>query len=226
MRRHLAFIAAAAVLLFLVRLAERNRPDRVKGTVASVDSGRARAEVAPRAAAAPPSSSGEPVHEPPDAGPPAEIERLIASVDWAAYAEAALAWFQADEEARRTGKQAVQALDTIETLSRCNQTMARLAEALGVEDVREVRYHERVAASFVRGWLQAAGVTLSPDQEARLGDLARSFSRSRAAELEGMRDANRLERLAWEADREVRWEGELSGLLTPDQLAPYREAIA
>ena len=44
---------------------------------------------------------------------------------------------------------------------------------------------------YARGWLKALGVTLSPGQEQRVGDMAIFFSRSRVQELNQVKDVSR-----------------------------------
>jgi hypothetical protein len=65
------------------------------------------------------------------------------------------------------------------------------------------------------------GVTLTPAQDVQLGEAARAFARSRAEEGKSVQDANRLEKLAWDADSGLRWDDAVRKLLTPEQFADY-----
>lgn len=150
-----------------------------------------------------------------------EIDRLVASVDWPAYGQALLNYRRVDEEARRKGKRADHAVATLEGLAAGNGVLEQLAQLLGLENSKEVLYHEKVWSSFVRGWLKAMGLSLSESQDHDLGESASRFAESRAVGLKEVRDANRLEWLSWEAEGGLQWDRELQRLLTPDQFALY-----
>jgi hypothetical protein len=147
------------------------------------------------------------------------VDRLVTSIDWGAFGGAVLAFTLEQERARREGRKVNYDRGTIETLSKNNLVLQKIAELLGIQELKEVPFHERVWPSYQRGWMKAAGVELSPAQDATLGEAARVFARSRVEEQRTLRDSNRLEKLAWEADRGVRWDGEVQKLLSPDQIA-------
>lgn len=149
------------------------------------------------------------------------VERLVTSIDWIAFDGAVLAFTKEQERARREGKKTNYDPGTIEVLSKNNLILQKIAELLGVEDVREVPLHERVWPHYQRGWMSAVGVTLSPAQDADLVEAARAFSRSRIEERKTIEDANPLEKLAWEAERGLRWDEDVRKLLTPEQFAEY-----
>jgi hypothetical protein len=150
-----------------------------------------------------------------------EVTRLIASVDWKAFGGAVLAFTQEQERARRERRKVNYDPHTLETLAENNLQMQKIAKLLEIENLPEARFHERVWPSYARGWMKAVGVTLSPAQDAELGEAARAYSRSRAEEGKTLQDSNRLEKLAWDADQGLRWDDKVQKLLSPDQFADY-----
>jgi len=150
-----------------------------------------------------------------------EVDRLLASVDWKSFGGAVLAFTQEQERARRERRSPNYDPQTMEILSQNNLQMQKLAKLLGIQDLRETRFHERVWPSYARGWMQAVGVTLSPAQDAQLDQTARAFAHSRAEEENAMRNPNRLEKLAWDAEKGLGWDEAVRKFLTPDQYADY-----
>jgi hypothetical protein len=153
----------------------------------------------------------------------AEVDRLIASIDWPAYGCALLAYLRMGEDSRRKHTEPEFDRETMEVLSKANRTFEELSRLLGIQDPRDVRYQEEIAPHFEAGWLKALGINLTPEKEKDFEGLARAFSRSRASELEGVKGANRLERLTWEAERGLLWDQEVSKVLDPEQLAAYSQ---
>jgi hypothetical protein len=150
-----------------------------------------------------------------------EVDRLVASVDWKSFGGAVLAFTQEQERARRERRAPNYDPETIEILARNNLQMQKLAKLLGVQDLRETRFHERVWPSYARGWMAAVGVDLSPAQDAELDQTARAFARSRAEEEKALQNPSRLEKLAWDAEKGLGWDEAARKFLTPDQYADY-----
>jgi hypothetical protein len=164
-----------------------------------------------------------PVRENPPADRPESgaVDRLIASIDWPAYGGALLAYLRAQEEARRRGLEPEVDAETMDLLSKANVVLDELGRLLGIGDPRELLYHEKIAPGFARGWMKALEITLSPAQDRGLETRAREFSRSRNGAPDDGKGANRLERLAREAQRGLLWDEEIEKLLQPDQFSAY-----
>ncbi|GEM_PF-3247358 len=182
-------------------------------------------ELAKKAARQPklpdPKDGGEAAKDPTEEA----LQKALASTDWAIYIGAILKWIEADEESRRTGKPAAFDPKTIQLLSEYTMKLTELAKILGVADYQEVAYHEKVSPHFFEGWMKGVGVTLSEDQRAKLSQTSVEFSRSRQKELSEVKGANALERMAWDAGRDMRWSAEMKGVLTPEQYETYMKPI-
>lgn len=152
------------------------------------------------------------------------VDRLISSIDWVGYCRALSAYSRLEDAARRKGSSPSFDRETIDTLAQANAALEQVSQMLGVEDPAEILFHERVAPRFERGRMEAMGINLSREQEEELDRLVRAFSRSRIEEAKAVAKANDLERLTWEAEREIRWDSELQGLLPPSQFELYAKA--
>jgi len=150
-----------------------------------------------------------------------QVDKLIASIHWESFGGAVLAYTREQERARRERRRPNYDPQMMEVLAQNNLRMQEIAKLLGIEDLRETRFHERVWASYARGWMKALGVALTPAQDAELGGAALGFAHSRAEEAKTLQDPNRLDKLAWDAEQGLRWDETVRKLLTPDQFAEY-----
>lgn len=154
-----------------------------------------------------------------------KLKKLLEGTEWTKYIGAIVAWIEADEEAKRSGKPPSYDSKTILLLSEYTVRMKELANLLGVENYEDVAYHEKVAPSFMKAWVQAMGVTLTDDQKVKLDDVCLTFSRSRVEEMKGLGEANRLDKLAWEAGRDLKWGQSMQGILSPEQYEQYSKPM-
>jgi hypothetical protein len=220
-RRSLALAVAAAVLFGLAWYLRHSLPGWTSAA--------GRGEHSTSELNAPPTNAkqvrgpenGSAVHVAPVPAKGDEVDRLLASVDWKSFGSAVLAFTQEQERARKERRSPNYASETIDILAQNNLQMQKLAKLLGIQDLRETRFHERVWPSYARGWMQALGVTLAPAQDAELDQTARAFAHSRAEEEKLLQNPSRLERLAWDAEKGLGWDEAVRKFLTPDQYADY-----
>lgn len=151
----------------------------------------------------------------------AALKEALASTDWVIYIRAILEWTKMDEESRRTGKPPSFDPRTIQLLSEYTTKLTELANILGVADSQEVIYHEKIFPVFFEAWMRGVGVTLTVDQRASMTKSCVEFSRSREKALPEIKEANKLEQLAWAAAWDMRWNEDVKRFLTPEQYEAY-----
>ncbi len=154
-----------------------------------------------------------------------ELRRLLESTDFSKYTEAIVKWAKADGEMRTQGTPIKLDPETMNLLVEYRMRLLAIGRIVGVSDPLEVPYDEKVSSTFFKGWIKGMGVTLDADQEARLGETCYTCARSRAEELKSLGDANRLQKLAWAAGRDLQWSSELRKLLAPAQYDLYMKPI-
>lgn len=172
---------------------------------------------AAREKAAASTAAADPDADPVGAAKAAKLQKLLDTTNWSNIAKAILGLLKADEDSRRTGKPHTFDPKLVALLTENNMRLNELAKLLGISNYMDVPFNEQIAPYFFVGWLQAVGVELTPEQEAKVKELAIDSTRDREKRRTELAGSNKLERMLAEGEGNLVWEGRLRDVLTPEQ---------
>ncbi len=159
----------------------------------------------------------DPDADPVGAAKAAKLKKLLDTTEWSHIAKAVLGLLQADEESRRTGKPPTFDPKLLGLLTQSQMRLGELAKLLGIKNYMDVPFNDEIAPYFFVGWLEAVGVELTPEQEAKVKELAVESTRDREKRRTELTGSNKLERMLAEGEGNLVWEDHLRGVLRDDQ---------